>query len=51
VVFPAAELVHTARRAGAETWLVNLDPAVNTDDFDHFLQGPSGRLLPELLAP
>ena len=50
VVYPAAGLVSAARAHGAETWLVNAEPPDNLRAFDHFIQGPSGRLLPELLA-
>jgi len=50
LVYPAAELVQQAHRAGAETFLVNLEPAVNSDAFDHFIQGKAGEVLPELLA-
>jgi NAD-dependent deacetylase len=48
VVYPAAGLVREARAAGAETWLVNLEPPDNRSAFDEFVQGPSGRVLPEL---
>jgi len=47
-VYPAAGLVIEARGAGGETWLVNAEPAENRGAFHHFLQGPSGRILPEL---
>lgn len=49
LVFPAAGLVARARALGAETWLVNAEPAGNQGDFQHFVQGPSGRVLPELV--
>lgn len=48
LVYPAAGLVLQARRHGAETWLVNAEPAENLGAFDHFVQGPSGRVLPML---
>jgi NAD-dependent deacetylase len=48
VVYPAAGMVLEARSAGAETWLVNAEPADNARHFHHFVQGPSGRILPEL---
>lgn len=51
VVYPAAALVDHARRALAETWLVNAEPADNTSRFHHFVQGPSGERLPELFGP
>ena len=50
VVYPAAGLVSAARRHGARTWLVNADPPDNLAAFDRFVQGPSGRVLPELFA-
>lgn len=49
-VYPAAGLVDVAKRRGADTWLVNADPADNTHRFDHFVQGKSGEVLPELLS-
>jgi NAD-dependent deacetylase len=49
-VYPAAGLVDVARRAGAETWLVNADAADNAQRFDHVLRGKSGELLPTLLG-
>lgn len=48
LVYPAAGLVLEARGAGAETWLANLDPPDNRGAFQRFVQGPSGRVLPEL---
>jgi NAD-dependent deacetylase len=48
VVYPAAGLVREARAAGAETWLVNLEPPDNRSAFDEFVQGPSGQVLPGL---
>jgi NAD-dependent deacetylase len=50
VVYPAAGMVIEARAAGAETWLVNAEPADNARHFEHFVEGPSGRILPELLG-
>jgi len=50
LVYPAAGLVRAARAAGGETWLVNLEPPENRGDFDEFVQGASGRVLPELFA-
>jgi NAD-dependent deacetylase len=49
-VFPAAAFVDRARLHGAETWLVNAEPAENTGRFDHFIQGKSGEVLPALLG-
>lgn len=51
LVYPAAAMVVQARAAGAETWLVNADRPANVDRFRHFVEGPSGVLLPQLLAP
>lgn len=48
LVYPAAGLVLQARMAGAETWLVNKEPADNARAFHHFVQGPSGEVLPGL---
>jgi NAD-dependent deacetylase len=48
VVYPAAGLVLQARAAGGEAWLVNVEPPDNAGSFQHFVQGPSGRVLPEL---
>lgn len=45
-VYPAAGVVDLARRAGADTWLVNADPADNGSRFHHFEQGKSGEVLP-----
>lgn len=49
-VYPAAGLVDAAKRLGAETWLVNVDPPDNVHAFDTFVAGPSGTILPTLLA-
>jgi NAD-dependent deacetylase len=48
LVYPAAGLVLQARAAGAEAWLVNAEPPDNARAFHHFVQGPSGRILPDL---
>lgn len=48
LVYPAAGMVLQARAAGAEAWLVNVEPPDNARAFHHFVQGPSGRVLPEL---
>lgn len=48
-VYPAAGLVNLARQVGAETWLVNADPADNADRFEHLVTGRSGEVLPELV--
>jgi NAD-dependent deacetylase len=48
LVYPAAGLVLQARAAGATAWLVNADPPDNLRAFHHFVQGPSGQVLPDL---
>jgi NAD-dependent deacetylase len=48
-VYPAAGLVLQARAAGAKAWLVNADPPENRGAFHHFVQGPSGSVLPQLV--
>jgi NAD-dependent deacetylase len=50
VVFPAAQLVHQTRAVGADTWLVNAEPAANDGAFHHVLHGRSGELLPSLFS-
>jgi NAD-dependent deacetylase len=50
VVYPAAGLVLRARACGAETWLVNVEPPENRGAFHHFVEGPSGVVLPGLFA-
>lgn len=50
VVTPASALVEEARKARAETWLVNLEAPPNLGYFDRFVEGKSGVLLPQLLA-
>lgn len=51
VVYPAAGLVDAARRMGAETWLVNAEVPDNAHRFEHFIQGKSGEVLPQLFSP
>jgi NAD-dependent deacetylase len=50
VVFPAAGFVSGARKLGADTWLVNAEPPDNAARFQHFVQGSSGTVLPELFG-
>jgi NAD-dependent deacetylase len=50
VVYPAAGFVDEAKSYGAETWLVNIEPADNRSRFDRFVQGPSGAVLPALFG-
>jgi NAD-dependent deacetylase len=47
-VYPAAGLVLDARGAGGQAWLVNAEPPENRGAFHHFVQGASGKILPEL---
>jgi NAD-dependent deacetylase len=49
VVYPAAGMVHAAKRVGAETVLVNLEPPANVDAFNRVELGKSGEVLPRLL--
>ncbi|OJH38927.1 SIR2 family NAD-dependent protein deacylase [Cystobacter ferrugineus] len=49
-VWPAAGFVEEAREVGGRTWLVNADPADNTRQFHHFVQGRSGEVLPALVT-
>jgi NAD-dependent deacetylase len=49
-VYPAAGFVDAARGRGAETWLVNAEPADNTSRFEHFVRGASGAVLPRFLG-
>jgi NAD-dependent deacetylase len=49
LVYPAAAMVNRAKYAGAECWLVNAEPAANVGEFDHFVQGMSATVLPQLL--
>lgn len=48
VVYPAAGLVLHARGAGAQAWLVNAEAPENRTAFHHFVEGPSGQVLPAL---
>ncbi|MGE0453857.1 MAG: Sir2 family NAD-dependent protein deacetylase [Vicinamibacteria bacterium] len=50
VVYPAAGLVDVARAAGADTWLVNAEPAENHGSFHRYVEGRSGEVLPRLLS-
>lgn len=49
-VYPANQLVVEASQRGAQTWLVNAEPAANDEAFDHVVQGRSGEVLPRLLG-
>lgn len=48
LVYPAAGIVDHVRAAGGETWLVNLDPAQNSNRFENTITGKSGEVLPKL---
>ena len=50
VVYPAAQFVDVAKRAGGETWLVNAEAPANISRFDHVKIGPAGSVLPSLFA-
>lgn len=47
-VWPAAELPHVAKRAGARIIEINPEPSELTPLADVFLQGPAGEVLPRL---
>jgi NAD-dependent deacetylase len=49
-VWPAAGFVNAAHGHGGSTWLVNAEAAENAAQFDHFIQGRSGEVLPGLLG-
>ncbi|QXQ06968.1 NAD-dependent deacylase [Sphingosinicellaceae bacterium] len=46
-VYPAAGFVDTARRVGAETLELNLDPSAGTPMFAEARHGPAGTLVPD----
>jgi NAD-dependent deacetylase len=45
-VYPAAGFVDLARRAGATTIEINLEPSLGASQFDAVRQGPAGTLVP-----
>jgi NAD-dependent deacetylase len=49
VVYPAAGLVHVARRAGAEIAVINPEPTALDSEAAWVLRGASGEILPRLL--
>lgn len=49
VVYPAAGFVQTAKRAGAKTFLFNLDSAENSYFFDEQILGKASETLPPFL--
>lgn len=50
LVEPAASLVDAARRAGGQSWLVNLERPTNADRFDHVVLGKAGDLVPTMFG-
>ncbi len=50
VVYPAAGLAQIAKAAGARVVEINIVETVVSGGIDEFLQGPSGELLPRLIA-
>jgi NAD-dependent deacetylase len=50
LVYPAAGLIDTAQAAGAKVIEINVTPTSATAGVDVALQGPSGKVLPELLS-
>jgi NAD-dependent deacetylase len=50
LVYPAAGLVHEARRYGAFTAEVNLEPTPASSEVDVALHGPADELLPNIAA-
>jgi NAD-dependent deacetylase len=50
VVYPAAGLASIAKSSGARVVEINIAESGLSDSIDEFLQGPSGELLPQLIA-
>jgi NAD-dependent deacetylase len=50
VVYPAASLAPIAKSAGARVVEINIAETGLAEGIDEFLQGPSGELLPQLIA-
>ena len=50
VVYPAAGLAQLAKSSGARVVEINVAETPHTNEIDQFLQGPSGELLPQLIA-
>ena len=50
VVYPAAGLAPIAKSSGARVVEINVAETALSDEIDEFLQGPSGELLPQLIA-
>jgi NAD-dependent deacetylase len=50
MVYPAAGLASMAKSSGARVVEINIEETGLSDSIDEFLQGPSGELLPQLIA-
>ena len=50
VVYPAAGLATIAKSSGARVVEINIAETGLSEGIDEFLQGPSGELLPQLMA-
>jgi len=50
VVYPAAGLAQIAKAGGARVVEINIEETALSSGIDSFLQGPSGELLPQLIA-
>ncbi len=50
IVYPAAGLIHVAKENGARVIEINLEPTAAAESVDVGLHGPSGVILPRLLA-
>jgi NAD-dependent deacetylase len=50
IVYPAAGLAQIAKASGARVVEINIAETVLSSEIDEFLQGPSGELLPQLIA-
>jgi NAD-dependent deacetylase len=50
VVYPAAGLAQLAKSSGARVVVINIAETALSENIDSFLQGPSGELLPRLIA-
>jgi len=50
VVYPAAGLAQIAKSSGARVVEMNIEETPLSGEIDEFLQGPSGELLPQLIA-
>jgi NAD-dependent deacetylase len=50
MVYPAAGLATIAKSSGARVVEINIAETGLSDSIDEFLQGPSGELLPHLIA-